>query len=128
MPKLEFICVTGTIPSYLGLRKESEFRQQCCRNSTKVWERKSKSGREKILNFDNHITKIPVAQTCWPKTNCDNAIAKIGEKVFVAIMSMPLPKMGEKKMVAEIWGGSKKKNKCYVHNIFTTFSEQIIGD
>ena len=44
-------------------------------------------------------------------------------------MSMPLPKMGEKKkMVAEIWGGSKKKNKCYVHNIFTTFSEQIIGD
>ena len=60
--------------------KESEFRQRCCRNSTKVWERKRKSGREKILNFGNHITKIPTVQTCWPKTNCGNAIVEIGEK------------------------------------------------
>ena len=29
-------------------------------------------------------------------------------------------------MVAEILGGIKKK--CYVHNIFTIFSQQIIGD
>ena len=38
-------------------------------------------------------------------------------------MAMALPKMGGKKkiMVAEIWGGIKKK--CYVHNIFTTFSQ-----
>ena len=45
-------------------------------------------------------------------------------------MEMTWPKMGGKKnkiMVAEIWGGIKKK-KCYVHNIFTTFSQQIIGD
>ena len=40
-------------------------------------------------------------------------------------MAMALPKMGGKKiknkiMVAEIWRGIKKK--CYVHNIFTTFS------
>ena len=44
-------------------------------------------------------------------------------------MAMALPKMGGKKnkiMVGEIWGGIKKK--CYVHNIFTTFSQQIIGD
>ena len=33
---------------------------------TKVWERKRKSGREKILNFGNEITEIPAAQTCWP--------------------------------------------------------------
>ena len=41
---------------------------------------------------------------------------------------MSLPKMGgEKKlMVVKIWGGIKKK--CYIHNIFTTFSQQIIGD
>ena len=31
------------------MRKEREFRQQCCRNSTKVGERKRKSGREKFL-------------------------------------------------------------------------------
>ena len=30
-------------------------------------------------------------------------------------------------MVAEIYGGIKKK-KYYVHNIFTTFSQQIIDD
>ena len=52
---------------------------------------------------------------------CGNAIAKIGGKKFVAIVAMPLPKMGGKKklVVVEIWGGIKKK-KCYVHNIFTT--------
>ena len=38
------------------------------------------SEREKILNFGNHITEIPGAQTYWPKTNCDNATVKIGGK------------------------------------------------
>ena len=69
-------------------------------NSTKVWERKGKSGREKILNFGNHITEILAAQTAaqvgvkCPKGNqlC-NVIAEIG-----------------KKKVAEIWGGIKKKS------------------
>ena len=61
--------------------------------------------------------------------NCGNAIVEIGEeKNFVAIVAMPLPKMGggKKIVVAEIWGGIKKK--CYVHNIFTIFSQQITGD
>ena len=40
---------------------------------------------------------------CPKETNCDNVIAEIGGKKFVA---MPLPKMGEKKIVvAEIYGG-----------------------
>ena len=46
------------------LRKDGEFWQQCYRNSTKVCERKRKSGKEKILNFDNHIIEIFVIQTC----------------------------------------------------------------
>ena len=33
------------------LRKEKEFRQQCCRNSTKIGERKRKSWREKEEEF-----------------------------------------------------------------------------
>ena len=33
------------------LRKEKEFRQQCCRNSTNVGERKRKSWREKEEEF-----------------------------------------------------------------------------
>ena len=62
------------------LRKEIEFRQRYCWKSTKVWERKRKSGREKILNFGNHITEKLAAQTCWLKTNCGNAIAEMGKK------------------------------------------------
>ena len=60
------------------------------------------------------------------ETNCGNAIAEIGEeKKIVAIVAMPLPKMGgEKKIaVAKIWGGIKKKkvlHSQYFYNIFTT--------
>ena len=40
---------------------------------------------------------------------CSNAITEIGGE-FVAIVAMPLPKMGGKKIVvAEIWEGIKKK-------------------
>ena len=61
------------------------------------------------------------------ETKYGTAIAEIGEeKKIVAIVAMPLPKMGgEKKIaVAEIWGGIKKKKKMlrsqYFYNIFTT--------
>ena len=94
------------------LRKESEFRQQCCRNSTKVWERKRKSGKEKILNFGNHITEIPAAQINWPKTNCGNVIAEIGEKKLCGNCGNAIAENERKKinkiMVAEILGGIKK--------------------
>ena len=59
------------------------------------YEKERKRGRKKILNFGDHITEILAAQICWPKTNCGNAIAKIGKKI-VAIMAMPLSKMGGK--------------------------------
>ena len=61
--------------SNLEMRKESEFRQWCYRNLTKVWERKRKSGREKILNFDNMITEIPVAQTSCPCSKKKSIVA-----------------------------------------------------
>ena len=53
---------------------------------------------------------------------CGNAIAEIGGK-FVAIVAMPLPKIGGKKIVvSKIWGGIKKKmlRQQYFYNIFTT--------
>ena len=60
------------------------------------------------------ITEIPAART--------------REKKIVAIVAMPLSKMGGKKIVVvEIEGGIKKK-KCYIQYIFTTFSQQITGD
>ena len=54
---------------------------------------------------------------------CGNVIAEIGgKKKKLTIVAIPLPKMGrKKKVVSEIWEGIKKK--CYVHNIFITFSQ-----
>ena len=73
------------------------------------------------MNFGNHITEIPAAQIYWPKTNCDNTIAEIGEKKNCGNCGNAIAENGREKkiMVAKIWGGIKKK-KCYVHNIFTT--------
>ena len=114
-----YLCYTHCFKLFRELRKEG--------NSTKVWERKGKSGREKILNFSNHITEILVAQIAaqvgvkCPKGNqlwqchCWNR----GKK-FVAIVAMPLLKMGEKKSK---FGEELKKKKIlhqqYFYNIFT---------
>ena len=55
---LEFICDIGTVSSYLGnWEKRVNFDNGVAEILTKVWERKRKSGRDKILNFDN----LPVA-------------------------------------------------------------------
>ena len=67
------------------------------------YEKERKRGRKNILNFGDHITEILAAQICWPKTNCGNAIAKIGKKILT-IVAMALPKMGGKKSDSEIWG------------------------
>ena len=53
--------------------------------------RERKSGREKILNFGNHINEIPADRNQLWQCHCRNR----GKKKFVA---MPLPKMGGKKI------------------------------
>ena len=83
----------------------------------KVWERRRKKWREKMLNFGNVDTEISLPNsTAWvwevcvecPKwkekkkwqTNCGNAIVEIGKKKIVTIVVMALPKIGgEKKVV-----------------------------
>ena len=89
------------------------------------YEKERKRGRKKILNFDDHITEILTAQICWPKTNCGNAIAKIGKKNCGNYGNAITENGREKKkiMVAEIWGGIKKKNSTS-----TIFLQQIIGN
>ena len=69
------------------LRKEKEFRQQCCRNSTKIGEKKRKRWREKEEEFQQHCYRNSSAQICTrpvscvlKKSNCGNAIAEIGKK------------------------------------------------
>ena len=56
------------------------------------------------MNFNNHITELLTENQLW-QCHCRNR----GKKNFVAIVAILLPKMGGKKMVAEIWGGIKKK-------------------
>ena len=61
----ESICIIGNVTSYLGnWGKIVNLGNGVYWNSTKVWEKKRKSGREKILNFGNHIIEISAAQTC----------------------------------------------------------------
>ena len=82
----EFICVIGTVISYLGNWGKrvsvAEIQQKYVREREKVGERKF------------WISVITLLKFLLTETNCGNAIAEIGEKKFVA---MSLPKMGEKK-------------------------------
>ena len=63
---------------FMNLRKESEFQQYHCRNSTKVGERKRKRGREKFFIFGNTMTEIPSAHMCCPSrcSKCECAQGK----------------------------------------------------
>ena len=87
-----------------------------------------------MLNFGNRDTEFPVPNSAArvhgvPEVKRKKKIDKLivamplpkqGKKIyFVAIVAMSLPKMGGKKklVVAEIWGGIKKK-KCATSTIF----------
>ena len=50
------------------------------------------------------------------------------KKKKLAIVALPLPKMGGKKIVVAEITCEELKKKCYVYNIFTTFSQQITGN
>ena len=133
---MNLICVIGTVETYLGFWGERlNFGIVIAEIQPKVWKRRRKRWREKMLNFGNGDTEFPVPNSTarvWevcvecPKwkekknwqTNWGNAIAEIGKKKFVTIVAMTLPKMGGGGNVVSKSGESKKK-KCYVHNIFT---------
>ena len=113
LQNLNFICVIGTVESYLGLwGKRVNFGITIAEIQQKVWERRRKR-REKMLNFGNVNTEIPLPNSCWPgvlrawsaqsekkrkkklwQTNCGNAIAEIGKKNFVTIVAMAWRKWG----------------------------------
>ena len=61
------------------------------------------------------------SKNLW-QINCGNGIAEnVKKKKFVlAIVAMPLPKMEKKNYEICEW---VKKKSCYVHNIFTIFSQ-----
>ena len=61
--------------------------------------------------------------------NCGNDIAENGKKKNLnGIMAMSFSKMGGKKKILLPKSRKKFLKKCYVHNIFIIFSQQITGD
>ena len=149
MQKTEFIVVIDTVQNYLAKWGERlNFSNTFVEIVRKVWERTKMSdvmGREKKMNFGNEIIEIHVlpSSCSWSaqvhargsawmvyqlwQPSCRNC-RELREKIW--IVATKLPKMGGKKKelwLPKSWGGIKKI-KCYVHNIFTTFSQQIIGD
>ena len=75
------------------LRREKEFRQQCCRNSTKMRREKTEEFRQHCYrnssaqNAARSVKKKAIAATPLPKKekkicfgNCGNAIAENGKK------------------------------------------------
>ena len=96
LQNLNLICVIGTIESYLGFWGERlNFGITIAEIQPKVWERRCKRRKEKMLNFGNVDTEIPLpnsaARVLSPvcpsvecsekkKGNCSNAIVEIGVK------------------------------------------------
>ena len=136
LQNLNLICVIGIVESYLGFWGERlNFGITIVEIQPKVWERRRKKWREKMLNFGNVDTKIPLpnsATRVWGvcgvlkvkrkkkkiwQTNCGNAIAEIGKKKIVTIVAMALPKIGGKNVVPKSRESKKKSVK------FTIFSQ-----
>ena len=132
----EFICVISTISSYLGNWGKrvnfgngvAEIQQKYEREREKVGERKFSILVITLPKFllpkladrvGVKCSKCPKRNQLWQchcrnrevKKNCGNTIAENGRK------KLWLPKSGE-----------ELKKKCYVYNIFITFSQQITGD
>ena len=125
---LNFICVIKTVQSYLKLwRKRMNFGITIVEIQQKVWERRRKGGREKMLNFGNVNIEIPLPNSYCPgvkcawsaqsekkkkklwQTNCGNVIVEIGRK-NCNNCGNSIAKNGGKKNGSEIWGGVKKKS------------------
>ena len=108
------------------LRKEKEFRQQCCRNSTKIGERNRKSWREKEEEFRqrcyrNSSAQIP-ARSC---VLCARVWSGKKKKQFVA---MALPKMGKKKIewnYGNVIAENGRKKKCCCRNLGRNFKKSV---
>ena len=121
---MNLFCLIGTVETYLGFwRERLNFDIAIAEIQPKVWERRRKRWREKMLNFDNVDTEIPLSNSVvrvWevcmecPKwkekknwqTNCGNAIAEIGEK-NCNNCGNGIAENGEKKKKEEwskIWG------------------------
>ena len=133
----KLICIIGTVQSYLGFWGERlNFGITVAEIQPKVWERRRKRWREKMLNFGNGDTEFPLpnsaacARSAWSEKekifkrkltselwqcHCRNK----GIKFFFSNCGNGIAENGgKKKWFWNLWK-SKKKKSCHVHNIFT---------
>ena len=134
LQNLKLICIIGTVQTYLRFWGERlNFGITVVEIQPKVWERRRKRWREKMLNFGNGISNflcpilLPVCVECpkWKEkkknwqTNCGNIIAKIGKKKICNNCSNGIAENGGKKMWFRNLGRVKKKKVLclqYLHN------------
>ena len=98
---MNFICVIGTIESYLRLwGKRVNFGITIAEIQQNVWERRRKRGREKMLNFGNVNTEISLPNSCYSGMKCAWSAQSEKKKKYIyiyiycdkLIVAMPLPK------------------------------------
>ena len=125
LQNLKLICVIRTVQTYLEFwGGKLNFGITITEIQPKVWERRRKRWREKMLNFGNGDTKftmpnsvVRVWEVCveclkWKEkkniwqTNCGNAIAEIGKKKICNNYSNGIAENWgkKKKSGSEIWG------------------------
>ena len=86
LQNLNLICVIGTVKTYLGFWGERlNFGITIAEIQPKVWERRRKRWREKMLNFGNIDTEIPLP----------NSTARVWE------VCVEYPKWKEKKKICD---------------------------
>ena len=116
----EFICVIGTVPTYLGnWGKRVNFG-----NGVAKIQQKYEREREKVGERKFWISVITLPKFLLPKP-ADRKPAEIGEKKICGNCGNAIAENGREKkkiVVAEIWGGIKKRDKTYFRPyIFTRF-------
>ena len=134
------------------LKKEKEFWQQCCQNSTKIRREKDKKvERERRGISATLLPKFLYPNFCLSCVlcekkqlrqchcrnrkkrkfffgNCGNGIAENGKKkIWMELWQCHCRKWEEKKNLLPK-SGKKFLKKCYIHNIFIILSQQITGD
>ena len=92
MQNLNFICVIGTVESYLRLwGKRVNFGITITEIQQKVWEEEEKGGERKCW-----ISVMWISKFLCPGMKCVWSAQSEKKKKFVTIVVMPLPKMGGK--------------------------------
>ena len=90
----KLICAIITVQSYLGFWGERlNFGITIAEIQPKVWERRRKMWREKMLNFGNGDTEFPLLNSAVRAWSARSEKEKIkNKKIDKRIVAMPLPK------------------------------------